>query len=83
MSVSIKISGDKVLSTKTYDDKSNLYAQFCHVDTVPLLLFEFVGLILTVIDHPRKILITEYRLPLHPLKPFYPYHLELQQVREN
>jgi hypothetical protein len=46
-------------------------------------LFEFLELILNIIDHPIKTLITGYRLPLEPLKPFYPYHLELEQVRED
>ncbi|XP_028395495.1 coiled-coil domain-containing protein 33-like isoform X2 [Dendronephthya gigantea] len=36
-------------------------------------------LIINIIDHPKKTLITGYCLPLGPLKPFYPYHLELEQ----
>ena len=49
--------------------------------TLNFVLFQ-LELVINIIDHPRKTLITRYGLPLEPLKPFYPYHLELEQVRK-
>lgn len=42
--------------------------------------FQTQDLILSLVDHPSKTLITTFKIPLQSLKPFYPFHMELEKV---
>ena len=83
VSCNVSNAGEVTNSATTHATVHPTYSPFWDellVIKVPKENFSKQELIINIIDHPRKLLIIGYHLPLEPLKPFFPYHLELENA---